>query len=223
MDTTHHEYQHIHLLSTPGQSGNKADFETQLARPIVINRLNRLYVCLTELNLPNSVESSEIKAENNIRPRIGIFCPFLTQSIEPGKFVRIYLPDGLYNPISICETLNDQLKAKLGEEFTQEICHFLYNEETGKVEVTVNGDDPLPERKTTVIIMASIGVHLGFMDSSQNNGYIVIGAVYKKKPTDTTSPIPAPIHKSHAIAAFTCPLHGHFDYLFCYLDIVTLQ
>ena len=204
-------YEHIHLLTQPQQ--NKTQFETILGRPIVVGKQEQLYACLTEISCADAVQSSWIsKDQGGNLPRIGICVPFIAET-----FYHVEIAEGYYSSRSIARVLNRRMKEVLGNDFTSDLCSFLYNNDTDRIEIRINGTDPNPKRRVTVMIFNSIGRQLGFM-KNEGGGYFVFGA-----KNDQWLPNINPRHATHAVADFPCPLQSDFSFFFIYLDILTVQ
>lgn len=202
--------QYFYLLSEASQA--KTDFSTRLGRPYKIGRDENLFVSLSELTIPNEIESTFVKQTSSKFPlEFAIHIPFLTQ-----KFLILVLPPAAYNSGSLCAKLNGILKEKLGSQFTQDLCRFYYNKQTGKSEIFVNGDDTDINKRVTVIIFAGLATKLGFSNDESMGDYI-FGS------ENDLLPGRKPLHAKHAIAANESPLKGEFDFIFVYLSIIETQ
>ena len=204
-------YEHIHLLSQPQQS--KSHFETILGRPIVVGQNERLFAALTEISLADALQTTWVSNDKSgVAPRIGICVPFISE-----QFYHVEIKEGYYSSRTIARTLNRRMKEVLGDQFTPDLCSFLYNNETDRIEIKVNGVDSDPQRRVTVMIFSHIGISLGYM-KSEGLGYYVFGAENKQ-----WLPNVKPRHATHAIADFPCPLQSEFSFIFVYLDILQVQ
>ena len=217
-------YCHVHLLSK--STDDKADFETYLARPVGPIRHKKTYFCLSEISLPNFIESTYVEGKvvkpsptgPSIKklPELGFYCPFLTDTlVSPGKFLKLFLKEGWYSPKSICETLNKTLADKLGPKFNTDLCHFVYNDEKGIVQIYVNGGaDAKKEEKVTLVLKAQLSYLLGFMayEDETLSRYFVCGA--------TTRQFPVIEHQTKAFGRVHPKLSDSFDFIFIYCDKV---
>ena len=210
-------YSHVHLLSKPGD--DKSDFVTSFAKPLLINRHRRTFFGLEEISIPNTITATYIQAKNKGElPELGFLCPFLTNDIVgPDRFVKLFLEQGWYSPSKICEKLNETLADKFGEKFHADICHFVFNHQSGLVEIYVNGEDPKADERCTLVIKAWLAYLLGFLAVEHKGGgtYFVFGATCKS--------FPKVHHKTRAFGKIAPPLSDSFDFIFVYLDCIIAQ
>ena len=208
-------YSHVHLLSKPGD--DKANFDTSFAKPLLLNRHRRTFFRLEEISIPNTILASHIQAKPEGKlPELGFYCPFLTDAlVGPDKFVKLFLKEGWYSGSKICEKLNETLAEKFGEKFHADICHFVFNHHSGLVEIYVNGEDPKPTERSTLVITSWLAYLLGFLSTDRGGRFFVFGAACKTFPKVD--------HKTRAFGKIAPPLSDSFDYLFVYLDCIVPQ
>ena len=210
-------YSHVHLLSKPGD--DKANFDTSFAKPLLLNRHRRTFFGLEEISIPNSIAASYIKAKpKGELPELGFHCPLLTDDlVGPEKFVKVFLEEGFYSGSKICEKLNETLAEKFGEKFHADICHFVFNHHSGLVEIYVNGEDPEPNERSTIVITSWLAYLLGFLAVEHKAGgrYFVFGSTCKSFPQVD--------HKTRAFGKIAPPLSDSFDYIYVYLDCIVAQ
>ena len=203
--------QYYHLISTPEQL--KADFSTRLALPRQIADDEKIYCALSQLTIPTPKNYTFVKSVSDKHPlQFAIHIPFLTSS----KFHKLELPASNYDPISICAALNRLTKEALGAQFTQDLCRFVYNKQTERTEIFLNGEDPKIDRRATLIIFSGLSVPLGFA-SDISSGDFIFGSKTELLPGQV------PIHSTHAIASYESLLYAHLRIIFVHLSIIEFQ
>ena len=204
--------QYCHLISTPEQI--KSDFSTRLALTHQLADDEKIYCGLSQLTIPTPKNYTFVKPVSDEHPlEFAIHIPFLTEA----KFVKLELPSANYDPVSICAKLNGLMKESFGRQFTQELCRFVYNEDTERTEIFLNGEGSKKERRTTLIIFSGLAVPLGLTNDISSSADFIFGS-----PTELL-PGRVPIHSTHAIASNESLLYGHLRVIFVHLSIVESQ
>lgn len=201
--------EYFYLLSEADQP--KMNFSTRLGRPYKISRDEKLFCGLSDLTIPNAITTSLVTPSADYPLNFAIHIPFLTD-----KFRLLSLPAGQYNPVTICSKLNKMMKESLGTLFTQDLCRFTFNKETGKTEIFINGKDADEQKRCTLIIFAGLNIPLGY-SLSLTTGDLIFGSPTNLLPGRTFE------HATHAVASYSTPLRGDFDFIFVYLSIVETQ
>ena len=109
------------------------------------------------------------------------------------------------------------MKETLGAQFTQDLCRFVYNQQTERTEIFLNGEGADKDRRTTLIIFSGLSVPLGLSNDISSSADFIFGS-----PTSLL-PGRVPIHSTHAIASNECLLYGHLRMIFVHLSIVESQ
>ena len=204
----------IHLISQPTDL-NKANFKNRLGKRFIFDHDDEIYCALWEISFSCKLKSQLIEPKSELEKdklRLAVSIP----SITGIAFVQVDIPSGFYTGETLVSVINSRLSAVLGPAFQTKDCHFEFNVVTGHIEVFLNGKDPNPKKRVSLVIFESMTRILGLQGGSETPEKFLFGAATSLLPNAPAT------HPNHAIAAFVPSLHSN-DLFLVYLDCLKQQ
>ena len=144
---------------------------------------------------------------------MGLNVPLISDNIQ-----TVYVAEGIYDGQTLCDTINKSMAKTMGVLWEETFCKFKYISTSNKIEITINGEDKVPDRRCSIVIFKNMAKILGFVKTEKATNFL-FGAPLPKLLPGVLS-----LHTTKADPAYTCLMTlAKFNFIMIYVDILDHQ